>query len=143
MPEATAIAPGVELRQLFRFALVGAANTLIGGCVILLLQGPFRWSPALANAGGFAIGLTIAFLLNRSFVFRAAGARSSQAMRFLVTVVVAFGLNELVLSLAVAPSRAVTGSTIAAQMAAMATYTVVNFVLCRFWVFRREPDATL
>lgn len=129
-----------ELGRILRFAAAGLANTAIGFGTIAALQEGLGWNPYAANVGGFAVGLTVAFGLGRGFVFRARGDGRRQVPRYLAASGLALALNEFVLALAVSPSRHLFGTTIVAQGAGVASYTLANFILCRFWVFQPSED---
>jgi putative flippase GtrA len=122
-----------EAVRIAKFLAGGAVNTAIGGGAILALQ----WiglGPHLANAGGYAIGVPCGYLINRLFVFERRDRAGAHPARYLGAVAIAFLANQLVLSILTAFS---TGgrSRALAQLAALATYTAILFLLCRFWVF--------
>lgn len=120
---------------LARFSLVGLVNSAVGFAVIATLDLGFHLQPALANALGYLTGITISFFLTRSFVFRQRAAIAGQAWRYGLAMAVAFLLNQLVL---MAAGHALGASALAhlmAQLMGLATYTIVNFLVCRQWVF--------
>jgi len=125
-----------------RLALYGAAsviNTIVGFGVIALLDFGFRVDPHLANAAGYGVGVICAFVLNRLVVFRSSEKASRTGLRFLITVVAAFALNQLVLTGALALLGSAPLGRLAAQLLGMASYTAATFVLCQLWVFRQAP----
>ena len=114
-----------------RFVLVGAANTAFTLAVILALQ-TFT-GPYVANAIGYVAGLALSFVLNARWTFSQSRLRGSQAVRFLVVFLFAYGANFATL-------RALLLSGVGANLAqllAMPIYTAVFFVLCRVCVFPR------
>jgi putative flippase GtrA len=122
-----------EAVRIAKFLAGGAVNTAIGGGAILALQ----WiglGPHLANAGGYAIGVPCGYLLNRLFVFESRDRAGARAARYLVAVAIAFLANRLVLSVLMAFSASGRNHTLD-QLAALATYTAILFLLCRFWIF--------
>jgi putative flippase GtrA len=126
---------------LIRFALVGLANTGASLAVILGLQFGFAVNPQLANAAGYGVGFALSFALNRRFVFARGASVRRAAPRFALAAAAAFGVNQLVLALA----RRVLGpgdvGAAAAQVTAMACYTALFFVLCRYWAFASGAPA--
>jgi putative flippase GtrA len=124
-----------------RFGLVGLINTAIGFAVVVLLDPILGISPALANAASYAVGITVGFLLSRGFVFRSRAGLSATGLRYLIAALGAFALNQLVLRLAGLALGAGSAQHIAAQLSAMAVYSVAFFLLCRLWVFR-SPAAS-
>ena len=123
----------IEVVRLAKFGASGAINTLIGGAAILALQAAGT-SPQLANAGGFAVGVPCGYLLNRRFVFESKSRKGGRLGRYILAVIMAFLANQLALAGALRLSG---GGGVQAldQIAALATYTLTLFLLCRFWVF--------
>jgi putative flippase GtrA len=119
-----------------RFGLVGLVNTAIGFAAVVLLDPILGVPPALANAASYAVGISVGFLLSRSFVFRSRAGLSSTGLRYLIAAGAAFLVNQAVLRLAGLALGAGSIRHIAAQLSAMAVYSVTFFFLCRLWVFR-------
>lgn len=121
------------LRQLVTFGLVGVANTVVGLGTILLLQEGLGLDPFVANAFGYAAGLCNSFVMNRAFTFRDGDRGAKSAVRFLMAFVVAYLANVATLSalIATAPEQVLLW-----QMVSMVVYTLVFFVLAKWFVFR-------
>jgi putative flippase GtrA len=119
-----------------RYGAAGLVNTAVGFSVIALLDFVLDVNPFVANAAGYAVAVGLGFVLSRGFVFRDQGRLAPAGVRYMVAVILAFGLNQLMLALArlVLPEAGWGG--VAAQLAGMATYTASLFLLGRFWVFR-------
>jgi putative flippase GtrA len=124
-----------ELGRVLRFGIVGGLNTVIGGCTILALEWGCGVHPLLANAAGFASGMIAGFLLSRTFVFRERTRNRWIVVRYTIAVASAFALNQVVLALLNGRLPKAPGA-IFAQGAAIVSYTIACFILCRFWVFR-------
>jgi putative flippase GtrA len=129
------------LRLLARFGLAGLANTAVGFAVIAGLDIGLGVRPSLANAAGYVVGIGMGFALNKKFVFGSTGKARGEFGRYLAVVGVAFIANQAVL----AAAHAMLGDSriehLAAQFAGMATYTVLTFVLSRYFVFNRSRAA--
>ncbi|MDB5438220.1 MAG: hypothetical protein JWM33_647 [Caulobacteraceae bacterium] len=128
------------LTLLARFGVAGLVNTAVGFLVIEVLDVGFGVQSNLANGCGYAVGIGTGFILNHGFVFRYQGGRRVVVARYLLAVLFAFLVNQAVL----AGVHHLLGSTAimrtAAQLAGMASYTALTFVLCRQWVFKPAPD---
>ncbi|MBX7495376.1 GtrA family protein [Qipengyuania sp. 6B39] len=125
--------------QVVRFGLVGLTNTAIGYAIILaaMLLGAGDY---LANALGYGLGLSAAYLLHRRFTFRLSGQGNwREAARFVVTAALSFCVNLAVLR--AAREAGYVGNPLA-QLAAMAAYSVSFFVLARSWVFLQRRERT-
>lgn len=125
-----------------RYGVAGVANTLIGLSVILTLDVGLHVDPHIANAVGYAIGVCVSFVLSKLFVFKARRASRSAPLRYGVAVAVAFALNQGVLTLARMLLPHGTLFDVAAQGAAVASYTGALFLLSHFWVFAHQPTPT-
>jgi len=120
---------------LARFSLVGVANTVIGLGVIAILDLGFHLRPSLANAVGYLVGVCFSFFLTRSLVFRSSTGAASTAWKYALAMACAFCINQLVLLAMGHLLDARPLSHLMAQMTAMASYTLANFLMCRYWVF--------
>jgi putative flippase GtrA len=136
-----AASPAHGLGVVYRFAAAGVINTLLSAAIILGLDLGLGVLPALANTIGYGAGVAVSWSLQRRFVFRAPQSRWRDKAKFLAVIGVSFLINQLTLLAA----HAVLGSSMiargAAQLCAMATYTTVQFVLLRFWVFPAARSA--
>ncbi len=141
MPRFGGLAPHLDhVWTLVRFGMVGALNTGVGLAVIMGLDLGLHVDSHLANAGGYAVGVVIGFMLNRGFVFKNDGHIGHTGAKYLVAVGGAFLVNQAVLAGALHLYSAMALGRFAAQVTAMASYTLLMFGLCRMWVFRAEPS---
>ena len=124
--------------QAVRFVITGLANTALGLGITSALDLGLRVNPQLANAAGYAAGMVLSYMLNRYFVFRPDIPARASVPKFLAAVVVAFGINQLVLYAAGQMLGHAPAMRLSAQVIAMVSYTLVNFILCRAWVFRSQ-----
>ena len=122
---------------------MGLLNTAISLSIIMALEQGLGTAPALANAAGFAVGITSGFVLSRRFVFRSAAGPRATAPRYLLTVSAGFCLNQLVLAQATTLLGGGGVNHLAAQVCGMASYTVSVFLVCRYWVFRAPIDPVI
>jgi len=125
------------LFQLSRYGLVGIVNVAIGFAVIAILTYS-HVSPLLANAGGYAAGLTTSFFLNRGFTF-GAGKRTGTFLPFLLSFIVCYLANLAALYTSLPLARI---QPLLPQLIGMLTYNVLFFVLMRQWVFARGSGLT-
>jgi putative flippase GtrA len=119
----------------FRFALVGVANTAVGYAVILLLHYGLALPPLLANLGGYVIGGTVSYVLNRRYAFDSDRPHAQALPRFIGAVAVSFCVNLLVLHVALLVPRL---PVALAQALAIASYVVVFYLISRYFVFGRR-----
>lgn len=129
------------LGSALRYGLAGVVNTLVGFSIIVALDVGLHLPAHLANAIGYAVGICVSFALSKLFVFRDRQARPRAPARYLVAVAVAFAVNQGVLTLArsLAPHGGL--FDVAAQGAAVVSYTGTLFLLSHFWVFAHAPNS--
>ena len=127
------------LLQFSRFLAVGLVNSVVGYAIILggLRAGLGDYA---ANATGYAVGLMIAYVLQRRFVFAVKRARTTgEILRFLAAAGLAYGVNLGVIHTARAMGHV---ASPLAQAVAMASYSLTFFGLSRLLVFAAPSGAS-
>jgi putative flippase GtrA len=119
--------------SLIKFILVGVINTLVGLSTIYLLKWFLGATDAIANAGGYLVGLTVSFTLNRQWTFRHVGAVLPAAARFITAFAIAYVAN-LGTVLTLIHQFEINGYL--AQAAGVLPYTTLFYLLSRYTVFR-------
>jgi putative flippase GtrA len=120
------------LGQSIRFAIVGVANTTIGLAAIYAVMFFGHAGPALANALGYAIGLAVSFVLNRSWTFKDSTLIRRVLPRYALVAALSYGLNLATVLTAV---NAFGVNPYVAQLLGICVYTGVMFFGCRWYVF--------
>ena len=111
-----------------RYAVAGLANTGAAFCVMIGAMAVGMPLP-LANAGGFATGLAVSFLLAGRFTF--AGRREdARGLAYAAAFLACYAMNLLVV---VTAAAWLPGAV--AQILGIGTYTMAFYLACRFWVF--------
>lgn len=141
--------PGILLRlirdQRVAFLIVGSINTLIGFGLFVAVDLLFDKSldksvgPVLASlinlAVAHVVGVLVAFVLYRRFVFRVRGHMLRDLARFESVYLVSIGINAIAL-----PALVGLGAPrIPAQAVILVATTVLSYVGHRFFSFRRSP----
>lgn len=123
--------------QFVRFVIVGCANTAVGFGAILAMKYGIGVSDLLANLLGYAVGISVSFLLNRSFTFGDRGAVGPAIIRFAISAGIAYLINVAVLlfflSVLEAPSPV-------SQLAGVIAYTIAFFFLAKLFAFAGRPS---
>lgn len=125
-------------RQFVTFCGVGVINTAAGLGMILFLSEIAGLQYMVANAGGYAFGLIVAFILHRSVTFRANSAQGrmhTQFGMFLLVFAVCYGVQ---LGALYGMVEILMVPKILAQILAIGVYTAVNFLGSRFLVFNHK-----
>src|SRR5687768_4456318 len=77
----------------FRFVIVGIANTVVGLSSIYFAKWAMGFGDTTANLFGYLIGLTVSFVLNKTWTFAYSGAWWPAFARFLAVFAVAYLCN--------------------------------------------------
>ena len=117
-----------------RFVLSGVANTALGLLVVIVCARELGWSPYIANATGYAAGLTCGFLLNRGWTFDDRRKIAVTGPRYVLAFAISYATNLAVLTAAL-HTPALPAAM--AQTLALSSYSIVFFLLCRYFVFAR------
>ncbi|MEJ5364639.1 MAG: GtrA family protein [Desulfosoma sp.] len=114
-----------------RYVLVGLVNSVVGYGVIfgLLSLGA---NPYLSNASGYAVGITVSYILNKRFSFRSRKPDRTAFPLFVASLAVAYLANLAVLF---ALLRWGAVNPYLAQLLAGGVYTLVGFLGSRYIAF--------
>jgi len=83
-------------RQVVKFGIVGAVNTIIDFGILNLLISVFGWSILLANTISFSVAVINSFLFNKYWTFRQRGGNTYQQLAgFVLVALVGLGLSDL------------------------------------------------
>jgi putative flippase GtrA len=128
-----------QLPQLGRFFSVGMLNMLVGLLVIYACKWFFHAGDAVANAIGYAAGLTTSFTLNSRWTFAYRGPQLPALSKFLLVAAVAYGMNLLTVLVLI---HYVGMNGYLAQALGIPPYTLTTYLASKFIVFRSqaEPD---
>lgn len=114
---------------------MGVVNTIVGLAVIFAAKAFLNFGDVAANAFGYAVGLTVSFFLNKAWTFGYKGEIVATAIRFLGVFVVAYFFN---LSTVLVLIHWAQINAYLAQTLGVPCYTVVFFLLSRYFVFRNN-----
>ncbi len=129
--------PAFVLPPIVRFAITGAANSVIGFAVLLFAL-RLGLSDIAANLTGFAVGLAVGFVANRQWTFAVEGRVSfAEVARYLLGFALAWSLNISVVLVGVRMGFA--GSPLI-HLAGIATYSIAFYFISRRFVFAAPPS---
>ncbi|WP_176438484.1 GtrA family protein [Actibacterium lipolyticum] len=117
--------------QIGRYILIGLLNTGVGLAVIFALHVGAELSLAVSNAVGYFIGWLLSYVLNRSWTFAHSGSMARSLPLYLLVVLVAFGVNLLV----IVGLQAQGIPYVVAQISGAAIYSILTFIGAKIVVF--------
>lgn len=126
--------------SMWKFLLVGVANTLLSMVLMFLLEGLGYW-PSTAIA--YIAGAVLSFFLNRSFTFKSDAAFWPSVLKFAVNVVlcylIAYSIAQPVVTWILSRTAIPTiWQERIAKLCGMGLYTVINYFGQRFFAFRKK-----
>lgn len=128
-----------SVRQFYKFAVVGVANTAIDFLIYLALTRIFSFFAdnfVLANIISFSVAVSNSFYWNRKWTFRSVDERHvRQYMKFFIVNVAGLGINTAVLYLLVTYAGFY---DVLAKVIAIGVALFWNFFVNRMWVFREK-----
>lgn len=122
-----------EIFTMIRYGAVGLVNTGVTALVIFLLK-LTGIHYALYTLAGYAVGITVSFILNRKFTFKSKERTGLQAMKFLLVTGSLLGLTQLLQYLLI--DVAGINETIGVILG-MVFYTGTGYILNRLFVFKK------
>ena len=131
-------------KTVFKFLLVGVANTVVGAGTMFILYNIAHCSYWLSSATNYVVGGILSFFLNKFFTFQNQEKSFLQVALFVLNlalcyVVAYFCAKKAVYALLASRSEAVRGNV--ALFCGMCLYTALNYVGQRFVVFKKNDDA--
>lgn len=122
-----------RFKRPLRFVIVGVVNTLVGLAIIYGCKYFLAMADVPANVVGYAVGLSVSFVLNSSWTFEYRGPKLAAAGRFLIVFLVSYVVN-----LATVMGLIHLGgvNSYLAQAAGMPVYTACFYLLSRSYAFR-------
>ncbi len=126
------------MKELAKFLIVGALNTLIGLSCIYAAMGILHLGFIASNALGYGFGILISFALNRAWTFGHSAPWRRSFPKWLAVVGAAYACNLIAASFA----RWTLGvDPYIAQLFGVAAYTSASFLGARQFVFSTPAGA--
>ncbi len=122
---------------LFRFLLVGIGNTLVGLSCIYFAMYFLHFELVKANAFGYAAGIMLGFVLNKTWTFNNNSHVIYSFIRYLVVLAVAFFAN---LKTVLYVDAHFSLNPYLVQVAGIVPYTIIGFLGSRFFAFPEQRD---
>jgi putative flippase GtrA len=120
--------------QFWKYCVVGASGFVVNLFVFWLMITTVDAHYWVAGTISFAVAVTNNFLLNRYWTFSAyEGEFMSQARRFFIISLTSWALNMLLLRLLIEDADL---NQYVAQVLAVSTVTILNFLGNKLWSFR-------
>lgn len=121
------------IKQALKYGIVGIGNTLITAAVIWVMMKLLGVSDVVSNMTGYIAGLLNSFFWNKKWTFKSSMGWVNSAIRFGLVFAVCYLLQ---LGLLLYLNKHLAIDTYYNQLIAMAFYTVINFVMNKYFTFK-------
>ncbi len=119
--------------QFIKFISVGILNTLVSLIVIYICM-KVGVNYKLSNLIGYIAGVINSFIWSKIWVFKSRGVNIfKESFKFLITFTICYSLQYIVLLLL---AEKMLMNIYISQFIAMCTYTLLNFLMNKFFTFR-------
>ena len=129
--------------SLFRFALVGAANTLVGAGVMFALYNLAHCSYWLSSAANYIVGSVLSYFLNKYFTFKSKGKSPHEVLLFALNIAVcylaAYGAAKPMMLRLLADASPNLRDNVA-MLVGMVLFTLLNYIGQKLLVFRNKEN---
>ncbi len=140
------------IKQVAKYGVVGAGNTILSLVIIWVMTKKLGCTEAFSNFTGYFIGLINSFFLNRKWTFNSTGNVFGSAVKFFLVFAVCYllQLGVLLLLNRYCPQNPPLYSLFEPmlkifkidtlfyiQLLSMVVYTVVNFLINKYYTFKK------
>lgn len=121
------------VKQAIKYGVVGVSNTLITAIVIWIMMKVLGFSDVVSNITGYVAGVLNSFIWNKQWTFQSSAGWVGSAVRFGIV----FGICYLLqLGVLMYLNEHLSIDPYYNQLLAMAFYTVINFIMNKFYTFK-------
>lgn len=124
-------------KEIIRYGIAGIINTFIGYSIFIALVYLLNINLYYSNIIAYFLGLCMAFILNKYFVFNVKQTTKTDVIKFFVSFFIAYGTNIFVLFLCF---NIFNLNPATSQVLAMVSYTVNFYILNKLIVFRNIKE---
>lgn len=121
------------IRQALKYGVVGIGNTIITAVVIWIMMKPLGFSDVISNITGYVAGILNSFVWNKQWTFKSSVGWCRSAVRFGLVFAVCYLMQLGILLLL---NKYLTIDSYCNQLIAMVFYTVINFVMNKYFTFK-------
>jgi putative flippase GtrA len=123
------------LKQAVKYGVVGVGNTLLSLFIIWIMMKVLGYSGIVSNVAGYAAGVLNSFIWNKQWTFKSSDAWAGSAIRFGIVFGVCYLLQ---LGILIHLNANLSIDPYYNQVIAMVFYTVANFLMNKYFTFKRQ-----
>lgn len=123
-----------KYKQIILYVFFGGLTTLVSLGTFWVADRVLLLNEHIANIVSWIVAVLFAFVTNRRFVFEAAGSRWAQLVKFYGGRLTTLGIEELMVLIFI---TWLGFDSMAVKLAAQVVVLVLNFVVSKWFVFRK------
>lgn len=123
-----------KYKQIILYVFFGGLTTLVSLGTFWVADRVLSLNEHIANIVSWIVAVLFAFVTNRRFVFEAAGSRWAQLVKFYGGRLTTLGIEELMVLIFI---TWLGFDSMAVKLAAQVVVLVLNFVVSKWFVFRK------
>ena len=130
-------------RTLWRFILVGVANTIFGTVIMFVFYNVFHFSYWISSASNYLFGSILSYILNRIFTFNSSETMAKTLLRFVINIslcyLLAYGMAKPLVMHVLSDLTQKAQENIA-MLVGMCLFVGLNYIGQRFFVFKDREN---
>ena len=75
-----------NIRQMFKFGLVGILNTVVGTMIMFLAYNVLNLGYWISSALNYIVGSVLSYFLNKHFTFESKEQSNAEVIRFIINI---------------------------------------------------------
>ncbi len=133
-----------NIRQIFKFGLVGILNTVVGTTIMFLAYNVLNLGYWLSSALNYIVGSVLSYFLNKYFTFGSRRRSNMELIRFLINILLcyllAYGLalpfvRNFILTIGISLEKQILEQI--SMICGMCFFIILNFFGQKLFVFKK------
>ena len=133
-----------NIRQIFKFGLVGILNTVVGTTIMFLAYNVLNLGYWLSSALNYIVGSVLSYFLNKYFTFGSRRRSNMELIRFLINILLcyllAYGLalpfvRNFILTIGISLEKQILEQI--SMICGMCFFIILNFFGQKVFVFKK------
>lgn len=134
-----------NIRQMFKFGLVGILNTVVGTMIMFLAYNVLNLGYWISSALNYIVGSVLSYFLNKHFTFESKEQSNAEVIRFIINILLcyllAYGLalpfvKNLILAIGISLDKQILEQI--SMICGMCFFIILNFLGQKIFVFKER-----
>lgn len=130
-------------KTFWKFICVGIINTIVGTTVMFVFYNCLEFNYWISSVSNYIVGSIVSFFLNKYFTFNNKEKSLKQVLKFIVNIAIcyfiAYGLARPI-AFQLLGDMSVEVKDNIAMLIGMVIFVGTNYLMQRFWTFKRQDE---